>query len=541
MWCVWSVGSGSPACLRERGPIAVLVSVTLAVLVPACLADFDGPDEATCGDGIRAGEEVCDGTDFGDDSCAARGYHLGDLVCAPDCASVDASACSGQCGDGAVDAVEACELDDLGDETCLTLGWYDGTLACAAGCLTFDESGCAGRCGDGVLVDPEQCDGAELGTKTCGNYFFWGGTLGCLPDCTHDTSGCWARPRVVINEVVNQFLGRSVELLNLSEVLVELEGFVFYSHRLNPDGTVFEKALTLPMYALDPGARVLLTDTWDGVGGDPTILGEEIHWNEPFGMGFFPYLLELRMGDGTALDFVRFGGLPQDPSPGTAFSDTPAPLPTAGSPVFSYVRYPDGTDTDTAADWCFAVPTPGEPNVTMCEQFPGPGAILITEVAPSDGSVDRLELWNASGAEVDLAGWGLMTWDATDLSRAQTLPTYALPDGAWLLVVADIPESGGNPYVLDGKLHILDLGWAPGSRGAVVLLEPNAMLVVDYVRWGGSAALQMSLFDWADTPAMLAGPPAGFTLGRATLVDTGTAGDFCVMAPTLGEGNGACE
>lgn len=48
---------------------------------------------ALCGDGLIEPPEVCDGTNLAGQDCAGLGYDAGVLACAPDCSSLDSSAC----------------------------------------------------------------------------------------------------------------------------------------------------------------------------------------------------------------------------------------------------------------------------------------------------------------------------------------------------------------------------------------------------------------------------------------------------------------
>lgn len=49
--------------------------------------------DAVCGNGVREGDEACDGTDFGGTTCAALNLPAGRLVCRGDCLGLDASGC----------------------------------------------------------------------------------------------------------------------------------------------------------------------------------------------------------------------------------------------------------------------------------------------------------------------------------------------------------------------------------------------------------------------------------------------------------------
>ena len=70
-----------------------------------------------CGDGVKFGEEICDGTDLGGQTCLSQGYAGGTLSCADDCASFVTSACLNDSdNDGAVDGDDNCINDANPDQ-----------------------------------------------------------------------------------------------------------------------------------------------------------------------------------------------------------------------------------------------------------------------------------------------------------------------------------------------------------------------------------------------------------------------------------------
>ncbi|MBI5509463.1 MAG: hypothetical protein HY903_11995 [Deltaproteobacteria bacterium] len=148
---------------------------------------------ATCGDGVRAGPEICDGGDLASKTCVALGYDSGSLRCKPDCTGYDTGLCvvSAYCGNTVVDGGEACDGAALGNETCETLGYDGGLIACAGDC-TYDTLGCqtATTCGDNVRAGPEACDGGDLANQTCAGLGFTTGVLGCTEGCAFDTALC---------------------------------------------------------------------------------------------------------------------------------------------------------------------------------------------------------------------------------------------------------------------------------------------------------------------------------------------------------------
>jgi hypothetical protein len=97
------------------------------------------------------------------------------------------------CGNNVIEGQETCDGSDLGGETCASQGFSSGTLACNADCSDFDTSGCSDDlCGNGVIDAGEDCDGDELGGTTCQDMGFAGGELSCDNSCSYDVSACEA-------------------------------------------------------------------------------------------------------------------------------------------------------------------------------------------------------------------------------------------------------------------------------------------------------------------------------------------------------------
>lgn len=171
----------------------LFLTLTISFMQPAgCLVGFDSSD-AVCGNGVRESDEMCDGDDFGGQTCAGLTvYEHGELLCTDDC-KLDFSLCH-TCGNGRVEGPEKCDGIDLGGETCESLGFVGGTLGCLYDCSGFDTSECeeAEECGNDLAEDGEVCDGIDLRGETCESLEFEGGTLACLSDCSdYDTSGCF--------------------------------------------------------------------------------------------------------------------------------------------------------------------------------------------------------------------------------------------------------------------------------------------------------------------------------------------------------------
>ncbi len=105
--------------------------------------DSDCSRGEICGDGIIGEYQECDGDNLGGETCQSLGYTMGTLFCGAYC-MFDTSNCSGigyECGDGIRQGQEECDGDDLGGYDCVMLGYSGGTLGCDDKCL-FDTSEC---------------------------------------------------------------------------------------------------------------------------------------------------------------------------------------------------------------------------------------------------------------------------------------------------------------------------------------------------------------------------------------------------------------
>jgi cysteine-rich repeat protein len=110
-------------------------------------AGGDGAGAETCGDGVAAGSENCDGADLRGRTCADFGFNSGQLACHAACV-FDLRTCG---------AVEVCDngVDDDGDgdKDCDDLECRD-TAACAV-------------CGDGRISGGEQCEDGNTVPGDC--------------------------------------------------------------------------------------------------------------------------------------------------------------------------------------------------------------------------------------------------------------------------------------------------------------------------------------------------------------------------------------
>ncbi|MBX4196047.1 hypothetical protein KW805_00460 [Candidatus Pacearchaeota archaeon] len=90
------------------------------------------------------------------------------------------------CGNGVREGNEVC---DGGSQSCTTTGGYSGTQTCKSDCTGYNSCTTTQRCGDGVVNGPEVCD--YSGTISCtgidqGTGLSFTGTKACL-SCTSET------------------------------------------------------------------------------------------------------------------------------------------------------------------------------------------------------------------------------------------------------------------------------------------------------------------------------------------------------------------
>lgn len=149
----------------------------------------DPPDGPACGDGVLEGEEECDGTHLGGETCGSQGYAGGELACTATC-ELDLSRCvtPPNCGDGVIEGVEECDGDELGGATCQGEGLGGGTVTCLPNC-TLDVSGCW-ECGDAVC-EVDKGEGVNVCRDDCGwRHVSCGGTHACAVKMD-GTVWCW--------------------------------------------------------------------------------------------------------------------------------------------------------------------------------------------------------------------------------------------------------------------------------------------------------------------------------------------------------------
>ncbi|MET0391434.1 MAG: DUF4215 domain-containing protein, partial [Polyangiales bacterium] len=161
-----------------------------------------------CGDGLRAGDEVCDdGNNLACDGCSAdcrSDETCGNAIldCDEQCDRGDDNSDAQNalcrrscrrpgCGDGVVDdqSGEDCDGAPNEAESCADYGFYAGAISCSSTCRN-DTSSCREWCGDGVVNGSEVCDELAPDGESCLEFGYDVGNLHCSPYCAPDFDRC---------------------------------------------------------------------------------------------------------------------------------------------------------------------------------------------------------------------------------------------------------------------------------------------------------------------------------------------------------------
>ncbi len=186
---------------RQRDDTCAARGDALAYCSP-CASAFDGcveqpVDSAQC-PAVGATTALDTGTTSStgtSDDATSVGTGMTTLDPGTDTTAVDGSDTEApptmECGNGVLEGNEVCDGSDFGEFSCADFGG-NGVLACNGDC-TLNVSQCGGpdTCGDGVVEAPEQCDGKNLDGMTCADVLpqFPDGELRCN-DCTYDWTNC---------------------------------------------------------------------------------------------------------------------------------------------------------------------------------------------------------------------------------------------------------------------------------------------------------------------------------------------------------------
>ena len=114
--------------------------LNLMLLIPSCTLFIDIKDKRPdCGNGIFDENEICDGTNSGDNSCIKEGFSGGQISVNRNILDTFFCTNDGDYGNGIINTRENCDGTALNGKTCLTVGFDSGGISRSNNC-TFDTS-----------------------------------------------------------------------------------------------------------------------------------------------------------------------------------------------------------------------------------------------------------------------------------------------------------------------------------------------------------------------------------------------------------------
>lgn len=313
---------------------------------------------------------------------------------------------------------------------------------------------------------------------------------------------------LVINELVSDAEGTDtgnewVELYNGSGRSLDLSGYVLQAETssFDGDGTVLPEATTL------------------ADGGYLLIAGEAIAGRDVELAGSIPNAssnadgVQLVDCEGAPVDTVVYGSPNEDGWRGDdgSVAESLAPKPGSGE---SLARAVDGLDTDrSGADFILQPPesvTPGARNPDPPPCDPDADIVINEFMADPDGSdtgLEWVELYNAGGGTITLAGWTLYT-GTSSFSSGTLLQDLDIPAGGHVLIGQELVDGA------DQQMET-SLGNGTSSSDGVQLVDCRGT-VIDTVIYGSPNDGETPFLD--DTGAIATSlaptPRSGASLAR---------------------------
>jgi hypothetical protein len=234
-------------------------------------------------------------------------------------------------------------------------------------------------------------------------------------------------------------------------------------------------------------------------------------------------------GNGSAVDFARFGASTVSPPAGTNWTGTNPPGPAAPETLG---RDAWSTDTDDGSDWCAQTQTLGAQNPGCGGGGDPTGNIKINEL--DVGDPDAIELYNADSQAINMMGWHFIAYSSAGAVYVDYIfPSFTLQPGAYVVLHEGSGTDTATDLYMNGTIV-----WVNNSSGAAALIGGDGN-GTDFVRFGSSTLSPPAGTNWTGTNP--AGPPYGETLGRDQFsTDTDDGSDWCAQTETLGAQNLGC-
>ena len=325
-------------------------------------------------------------------------------------------------------------------------------------------------------------------------------------------------PAIHLNEMDTGALD-SIELYNGESSAISLDGWHFLGY--NMAGVLDVNYIIPTGFTLAAGDYVML---WEGSGVDDAnnlYMNDDLRWNLQGGSAI------LTESHSIGIDFVRYGSASLAAPYGLTWTGSNPAVPASYNDLG---RSASSVDTDDGSDWCEQMPTLGSQNFGCGpETMP---SVVFNEL--DAGIVDSIEIYNATGASVDLTGWHFQGYAANGVQDVNySFPSFTLAADAYVsLWEGSGIDDASNLYMND------DVRWAL-QGGAAALLD-DRFNGVDFMQYGSAAVTPPTGTSWTGpNPAV---PASSQNLGRDEIsTDSDAGSDWCSQPATFGSVNVGCN